>query len=367
MSLRQGYMKEKARQANIELLRIVAMLMIVMLHYIVKGQAAVSLVEKFTMGNMMLWFVKAVCIVAVNVYVLISGYFLLEAKWKISRLVRLWFQTMFYSIGVPLVCFALGAGEVRQWGLYDWMNVLLPVQMEHYWFITAYVVLYLMVPVLSEGVKRLTRKQHGWMIAGLLLIFSIPKTVFPIVIPIDKYGYDFGWFICLFLVAAYIRLYGIPVFHRKITSFTIYFAAVLGIWAISVVCGLLSRKGLPLSYMMDMAYCYNHFLVLVASVALFCAFKYIKIPGGMVSNIICKVSSYTLGVYLLHENLAVRTKWQLWAGMEKVRDGLGILPHMVVTVIAVFVAGVIVDYVRECIFKAAIRIWKRVFAGKAAR
>lgn len=359
-------MKGKARQANIELLRIIAMIMVVTLHYLVKGEAAVSLTDNFSAMNIVLWFIKAICIAAVNVYVLISGYFLMEAKWKISRLVNLWFQVMFYSVGVPLVCLILGTAEVEQWGLYDWVNVLFPVQMEHYWFITAYVVLYLFVPVLSAGVKHLSKTQHEWLIVGLLFVFSVPKTIIPIYIPIDRYGYDFGWFMCLFLIAAYIRLYGIPVFNRKRTAFAVYLLSVLGIWGISVVCALLSRKGLPLTYMMDMTYCYNHLLVLVASVSLFYAFKYIRIPQGAVSNLICKISSYTLGVYLLHENLAVRSQWQFWAGIEKVRDGFGIFPHMLVTVIAVFVAGVVMDYVRDCIFKAVIQIWKTIFAGKAA-
>ena len=44
-------MKEKARQANIELLRIIAMIMVVLLHYLVKGEAAVSLADNFSFAN----------------------------------------------------------------------------------------------------------------------------------------------------------------------------------------------------------------------------------------------------------------------------------------------------------------------------
>ena len=150
-------MKQKARQANIELLRIVAMLMVVMLHYLTKGEAAVSLVENSGALNMILWFIKALCVVAVNVYVLISGYFLLEAKWKVSRLVSLWLQMMFYSLGVPLVCLLLVVGDIKQWGLYDWINVVFPIQMEHYWFATAYILLYLFVPVLSAAVQKMEK------------------------------------------------------------------------------------------------------------------------------------------------------------------------------------------------------------------
>ena len=357
-------MKGKARQANIELLRIIAMHMVVTLHYLVKGQALVSLIEDTGALNMLLWFVEALCIVTINLYVLISGYFLVDAEWKISRLVTLWFQVMFYSLGVPVVCFALGLGEVRQWGLYDWINVLFPVQMEHYWFITAYVVLYLFVPALSAGVKKITKKQHQLIIAGLLLIFSVPKSILPIGIPTDRFGYDFGWFLCLFMIASYIRIYSIPFFSNKRKSFAVYILAVAGIWGISLLCAVLSRKGFSLAYAMEMPYCYNHILVLIASVALFFVFRYIQIPQGKVSNVICKISSYSLGVYLLHENLAVRTKWQFWLGIEQVRDGFGIFPHMLLTVVAVFVVGIMVDFVRDCIFKVVQRSCKKVFGRR---
>ena len=359
--------KGKARQANIELLRMIAMIMVVVLHYFVKGGADVSLVEDTGAINLILWALKGLCIVTINIYVLISGYFLLEAKWKISRVITLWLQAYVYSVGVPAVCYALDLAEVRQWGLYDWLNVIFPVQMEHYWFITAYTILYLFVPVLSAGIKQLTKKQHQIVIAGLLLIFSIPKTILPVLIPTDHYGYDFGWFLCLFVIAAYVRLHGIPLLNNKRRSFALYLGSVAGMWLISVVCALLTRKGLPLAYMMDMPYCYNHFLALLASLGLFYVFRYMKIPVGRISTLICKVSPYTLGVYLLHENLAIRTQWQLWAGIEKVRDSFWIFPHMIVTVAAVFVAGVMIDFVRDCIFKFFIRTWKQAFAGKTAK
>ena len=80
--------------------------------------------------------------------------------------------------------------------------------MEHYWFATAYMILYLLTPILSAAVKKMEKKQLQTVIVVLLLFFSVAKSVIPILIPTDHYGYDFGWFICLFLIASYIRLYG---------------------------------------------------------------------------------------------------------------------------------------------------------------
>ena len=360
-------MKKKTRQANMELLRIIAMLMVVILHYLSKGQAIVPMSENTGVLNLTLWFVEALCIVTINLYILISGYFLLDAEWKISRLITLWFQVMFYSLGVPVICLVLGIGEVNRWGVYDWVNVLFPVQMEHYWFITAYVVLYLLIPALSMGVKKMNKRQHRMVIVGLLLVFSIPKSILPIGIPTDRFGYDFGWFLCLFMIVSYIRIYGISFLCNKCRAFGIYLGAIVGIWGLSFIYGMLSQRGFPFTYAADMPYCYNHILVLIAAVALFCMFRYIEIPEGRLAAIICRISPYTLGVYLLHENLAVRTQWQILAGIPQVRGNWEIFLHMIITVFAVFIAGVMVDFVRDCIFKIVLRVWNYFIAGKAAK
>ena len=152
-------MKAKNRQANFELLRIIAMLMVVTMHYLMKGNVASSMAEDGSVVNLLTWFIQSACIVAVNVYVLISGYFLVTAEWKISRLLKLVLQILCYSIGVPLVCLCLGVGNVAQWSVYDWGVAIFPLQMEHYWFATAYIVLYLLVPVLSVAVQKMEKKQ----------------------------------------------------------------------------------------------------------------------------------------------------------------------------------------------------------------
>lgn len=360
-------MKTKPRQANMELLRILAMFMVVILHYLTKGGALVSMKEDTGVLNLLLWYVEALCIVTINVYVLISGYFLTEAKWKLSRLIKLWFQVMFYSVGVPLFCLVSGIGEVNQWGLYDWVNVLFPIQMEHYWFMTAYVVFYLLLPVLSAGVKKLSKKQHQLVILGLLMVFSLPKSILPIGIPTDRFGYDYGWFLCLFMVSSYIRIHGMPFFTSWKKALPWYLLFVTGIWGLSLMYALLSGKGLPFAYAMDMPYCYNHILVLAAAVALFYVFYHIRIPQGNAERFLCKIAPYSLGVYLLHENQAIRTKWQLFAGIEGVKGGAGIFPHMILTVFAVFAAGVMVDFVRACIFKAVQRGWNRYYEGRIAK
>lgn len=354
-------MKEKTRQANFELLRILAMLMVITMHYLSKGNVIVSMAKDGSALNLTAWLIEAFCIVAVNVYVLISGYFLVEVQWKLSKVLWLTAQIWFYSIGVPIVCFILNIGEVRTWGLYDWLNVILPLQNEHYWFATAYVIFYLFSPVLAIGIKHISKKQLEGIIFFLLVVFSGFKSIFPVLLATDRYGNEFGWFMCLFLIAGYIRFYGIPFLNTAKKSYMLYSMFVFVIWGTSVILGIISRKGLPFSYAMDMLYSYNHVLVLLASVALFQAFRYIQIPTGIWSNMICRIAPFTFGVYLLHENIAVRQLWQSWFGVEKVKDSFAVFPHLLITVLTVFTIGVCVDFVRNYLFQkiAKIRIRKK--------
>lgn len=353
-------MKEKNRQANFELLRIIAMLMVVTMHYLIKGKVAVSMAEDGSAVNLAAWFLESACIVAVNVYVLISGYFLAEAEWKISRFVKLLLQIWCYSVGLPVICLALGVESVAQWSIYDWAVAVFPLQMEHYWFATAYMILYLLMPVLSLAVRKMDKKQLQITIITLVCFFSVPKSIIPILIPTDRYGYDFGWFICLFLIASYIRLYGIKFLNNKRKALGSYIILVFVIWGYSAGLGWLVRKWeLPLSYACDMVHCYNHILVLAASVALFCGVLYLRIPRGFFAKIVCGIAPYTFGVYLLHENAAIRLLWQEWFGIGNVRGSFMFIPHLIITVLVIFAAGVLTDYIRNICFCKIRRIIKK--------
>ena len=115
------------RQANFELLRIVAMFMIITLHYLVKGSVAVPFAESDSGVNYFAWLIEAFCIVAVNCYVLISGYFMVESVWKPGRVVSLLCQVLFYALLIPCVMIGTGMTPGRNLGIYDWIACVLPI------------------------------------------------------------------------------------------------------------------------------------------------------------------------------------------------------------------------------------------------
>ena len=79
----------KKRIVSIELLRMLAMMMVVMLHYLDKGNVLPALTDEMGLNGYVAWGLESLSIVAVNVYMLISGYFLVESGFKPGRLVEL--------------------------------------------------------------------------------------------------------------------------------------------------------------------------------------------------------------------------------------------------------------------------------------
>ena len=131
------------------------------------------------------------------------------------------------------------------------------------------------------------------------------------------------WFICLFLVAGYIRKYGISFFDSARKGFIVYFAFSLITFMIAFIMSILVRSTGKLEYYMDMTYSYNYVTLFIASIGLFYAFIYISKKNinkdaKKSGEIINWLAKYTFGVYLLHENVLIREKWQILLGVNRI-------------------------------------------------
>lgn len=358
---------QKERQSNFELLRIIAMLLVICLHYLSKGNVMQKLSVDLGVNNLVFNLINDFAAVAVNIYVLISGYFLVESKWHVSKIVKLVCQVLFYSVIVSLIFAALShipvfSGYIISLDSVDKWSLILPIQYENYWFATAYVGMYIFAPLLALGIKQLSQKQLKWIILVALCYFSLFKSIVPNRIPIDDYGYDFGWFMVLFMIAAYIRLYGIKLLDNKKKCFAIYIVTVLVTFIIQIFFGYMEMSKGILEYSMDMTGAYNHILVLIASVALFGAFIGVDVKSDAFAKNVCRIAPLTFGVYLFHENVMIRLTWPYMLGVDKI-NGLALqLLHMVMSIVVVFIVGSLVDYVRKVIFDAVEKVFTN--AGK---
>lgn len=347
------------RLSNIEALRILAMFMVIVLHYLDKGGLLTSSAEPFRVYSYPAWLIEAFAIVATNVYVLITGYFMCNSEFKVSRVVKILAQVLWYSILVPVVFVLVGAVDIGSFGLYEVLQVVFPVHMYQYWFVTGYVVLLLLTPFLNAGIKQLSQKQL--LVATCLLVGyeALPKSILPVTLVTDKAGYDVLWLVCIYLIGAYIRNYGIPFFSNFKRSLLCYIAGSLAIFTSLIVMRVVYFKLDAFGDNINFGYDYNHILCIFASVALFYTFLHISIPEGKFSKWIVAVAPYTFGVYLLHEHMFIRYEWVKWLHVSSTDNILMLIVDLVWKCLIVLVVGLFADFVRTQIFNLCGKVFRK--------
>ncbi|MBO4808955.1 MAG: acyltransferase [Lachnospiraceae bacterium] len=338
------------RQPSIEVLRSLAMLMVITMHYLDKGKVNISLGESQTFLSVMGWLLHSFSIVAVNCYVLISGYFLVESKFKWKKLVELVLQVLFYSILVPIVMFALGILPASEISLYKIFLYVFPIHTEHYWFATSYIIMYAFSPLLAAGIKNLEKKELKVTIGILLLIFSAVKTILPIQMDLDKFGYDAIWFIILFMIAGYIRLYGLEWIKTSKRGLLVYICGSILTFCIAFVVRAISLFTGKMGYFVTRTFDYNNLVCLISSIGLFLCFLYWNAPENGFTKLAVKIAPYTFGVYLLHEQWEMRHVWPKLLGTGKFAGTALQFPHWIVSILIVFWVGIGVDFLRSKLF-----------------
>lgn len=362
----------KTRLANVELLRTVAMIMVIIMHFVREsGYLLTAQTESLSFQYVLAMLLESFCIVAVNAFVFISGYYGTEGSYKTSKVLRFWFRVLFYTLLIPVVLICFGIPTVWNLeGIYGLVQYVLPISSEHYWFASAYFYLLLLMPFLNKGINSLSRQQLAVITVGLLMVFCVVKSVVPVKLAFDRFGYDVIWFVCVYLVAAYLRLYGgkYQEWLKKyglmlyVASSILIFGLTLGIWKV-----LPNFSGL--SYYFEVLFHYNFILCLTGAIGLFYAFSRMNIREGKIAEICRNLGKYCFGIYLLHEHIDLRHFWYplLTGNMGvAVSDNIGgFVLALLVCVVILFMAGICIDWIREKIFVVICKMAGKTFVGEA--
>ena len=334
-------MVRKERNSSFELLRIVAMLLIVMHHYSVHGGF-----DYMGRLDMRLYFVQCLSMggkVGVNLFVLISGFFLCTADFNWRRIIRLELEVIFYSVLIAIAFHFLrpGYGSLRQIS-----KDLTPLQSERYWFYNSYFLLALLSPFLNKLVAALDKREFQ----KLLLLFSILWVVVPVVPKLRALQMtDQGWFLFLYLCAAYIRLFNGDFRHGKGLYIMLGAGGYVAILLSVAVVDVLSLKSLGLRKEFVYFLTMNSILVFPCSILLLIGFSKWDMGCRKAVNLL---SSATFGVYLIHDNYLVRPF--LWNEVFRNRSFLHsnrLFLHAAVAILAVYVACTLLDLVRQYAFE----------------
>ena len=304
----KGTGETSVRQSNFELLRMIAMVIIVAGHFgSHSGFDFPS--DRITMNRLWIEFFEIGGNISVNVFVLLSGYFLIKSESsRTKKLIQLWLQLFFYSLIIYFV-FVIAGKDPLAFG--EIIRRVLPVSFVQWWFASTYFVLALFSPYLNSLLKSFGRKQY----LGLLALMCFCWSIMPTVTGQAFEGNFLLWFAFLYALGGYIRLYGLPASLSAGKLIALSLLCVILTYLTVVILDFLSLKHEYLRSKTFYFYEIRRIPLLVISVLLFCGFARLRIRSSRWIN---TLASAMFGVYLIHDHAYVR--YYLWLDLFHNRD-----------------------------------------------
>ena len=331
----------KTRNSAIEALRILAMLLIVVSHSAYHGGFPQE-PSNFYWNNFFLDFMLTGNL-GVDLYIMISGYFLCEKTFRPVSLCKLLTQVWFYSLlgyGIYLLC---GYG----FALPDLRTVLLPTLHKSYWFFTAYFVLLWLSPYLNFFVEKADRKQLLGCIVTMVVLWCGIRSLNRQTIHaanLNMYGETMPQFVLFYLLGAYFRKYPENLLSLPRNRYLLALGSFL-LMLLSI--GLYRRQDLW-APRLDIIILFQDPLSIFTvgtAVGLFAVAVNWK---PFVSKTVNLVASCTFGVYLLHDNPFVRgILWLDWVKNYEWFHSVYLLPRMGLSVLAIFAVCCAVEWLRQ--------------------
>ena len=334
--------KKVARNMNMDLLRIVSMLLIVLLHSIDHSGVLEKAINCESVIDIYVMYVYAFTRVCVNCYVLLSGYFLVKSKFRLHKLIALWMEVVFYSFVIKLI-FML-TGQIT-FSIVSLASCFFPILTGRYWFVTIYFALYLIAPFLNKAIYAMDKREFTMFNIVLGVLFSVWSSIHPAIAGVNSGGgWGLAWFVVLYFAAAWFRLYYVPC-YRYIGKIVLVFLMPVITIVIFIVGGVLKSGILQ---QIGNQWCrYDSLPVYFASVMLFVVFINVKIENERVKKIISIVSPATFGVYMIHAHAEV-DPW-LWGMLDlpQKMENMAFPAVQLLSVLVIFVICIGIDIVRQ--------------------
>lgn len=192
------------RFSNIELYRIIVMLMIVAFHYVVNsGLYQVYCTSPISINSIFVTILGAWGKVGINCFVFITGYFMCTSNITLRKFLKLYLEVVFYNIVIGLLFAILKYKSVTA-GLL--LSKLIPINSVTEDFISCFLLFYFLIPFLNVFIKSLNKRQHILFISICIFIYSFLGTLWGDSYASYRTNYV-TWFCILYFISSYIRLY----------------------------------------------------------------------------------------------------------------------------------------------------------------
>lgn len=293
---------KKDRNSNIELLRVIAMFGVIILHYNNPNMGGgLKFVSDGSVNFYVLYFLNSISICAVNIFMLISGYYLCESKKRnLWRPVELIVQVVLFNVAIYLaeVLFQVSPLSIKRL-----VGAVIPSN----YFVILYCTVYIVSPYIGIMIEKLSVKSFDVLITTMMVLFSLYPTIVDVLgeirgeqfiglSSVGMYGSQWGYtvvnFLLMYLIGAYINKNEDSISklnNWKLIGLLFACVAIIAAWArINDYTGYFAERS---------AWEYCNPLIILVSIIVFILFNKMKIG---VIRIINALAEAVFSVYLLH-------------------------------------------------------------------
>lgn len=279
---------KKERDSNMELLRLVAMFLVLVVHadFFSLGMPTYRDVMCTPSNAFMRFFFESLSFVCVNVFVLISGWFgICPNKRSFCKFV---FQCLFFLVGIYVALLLTKHTYLSTEGVKGCL-----VMLQWNWFIKAYIGLYILAPTLNVFVQNADRNAQKSVLVSFFVFQTVYSWLNDAAIFFEQ-GYSTMSFIGLYLLARYIKVFK-P--HWAYMS-SMYYLIAFGIFTFVLSVTAFFTTQVKVWRLADLIYLYVNPLVIVSSICLLLFFSGMRLK----SKVVNRLASSSFAIFLLHTN-----------------------------------------------------------------
>lgn len=333
------------RDSNIELLRLLTMIMILVHHFIVHGFFSKDIIFE---GNGELTYLSSIaiiinsfCYIGVNVFILITGYY--GITFKIKKIISLYFIMVFYAL-IRTICESFYFDtQLDIASIKNIVFVFTRYSGFNWWFMNCYVLFIFIAPLIN--LKELTKDQFK-----KVLVLTCVMEFYIGYMQGFHNGYNIMQFVCLYVFGQYIR--------KFTTTETKNRAKFLLLWIMPIA--LYSCVSL-LDHYIDIpkwnASAYNNPLLVLAAAGLLCYF----LTFHFHSKIINKLALSSIAIYLLQDFYIFTPVIKSMGGEKLLADNVLFMIILLLVIATIFMMIAIgIDQIQIFINKHIMYIYDKI-------
>lgn len=336
------------RQSNFELLRIVAMFLVLIIHAAFWATGTPSL-EDYAIApipSATRAFFECISMICVNIFVAISGWF--SIKTSMRGAVNFLFQCIFLTTAIYITLILCGEQHITLRGIRQCLLLT-----DDLWFCHAYLALYICAPILNSFCEHATKKQFG----NVLLTFFCFQTIFGITdaAKFVIYGYSYFSLMGIYLLARFIRIYKADYTERAIRRFIIGgFVALFFNFVIYIIPRLMGIEPTGLFFQFTTP-SYINPCVIWGSISMLLLFARLKLRTLKWLN---WISASTFAVYIIHISPFIGQQYfkPLMLNIYDRTSGIVCLAEIFICLVAIFFVCVLIDQPRKFLWSKLTRI-----------